>query len=74
LENRQLWATGRKADSPTLFAEIRQPSSDYLLIPSVSSETRKYVPIGFISKEVIANNLVMFVPDAGLFHFGVLSS
>ena len=66
--------TRRKADSPTLFAEIRQPSSDYLLIPSVSSETRKYVPIGFISKEVIANNLVMFVPDAGLFHFGVLSS
>ncbi len=66
--------TRRKADSPTLFAEIRQPSSDYLLIPSVSSETRKYVPIGFISKEVIANNLVMFVPDAALFHLGVLSS
>lgn len=66
--------TRRKADSPTLFAEIRQPSSDYLLIPSVSSELRKYVPIGFISKEVIANNLVMFVPNAKLFHFGVLSS
>lgn len=66
--------TRRKADSPGLFAEIRQPSSDYLLIPSVSSETRKYIPIGFISKEVIANNLVMFVPNAALYHFGVLSS
>ena len=66
--------TRRKADSPALFAEIRQPSSDYLLIPSVSSELRKYVPIGFLSKEVVANNLVMFVPDAALFHFGVLSS
>jgi hypothetical protein len=66
--------TRRKADTPTLFAEIRQPASDYLLIPSVSSETRKYVPIGFISKEVIASNLVMFVPSAKLFHFGVLTS
>ncbi len=66
--------TRRKADSPGLFAEIRQPSSDYLLIPSVSSETRKYVPFGFIKKEVIANNLVMFVPEAGLYDFGVLSS
>jgi hypothetical protein len=66
--------TRRKAESPTLFAEIRQPSSDYLLIPSVSSETRKYVPIGFFSKEVIASNLVMFVPNAGVFHFGILSS
>jgi hypothetical protein len=66
--------TRHKADSPTLFAEIRQPSSDYLLIPSVSSETRKYVPIAFMSKAVIANNLVMFVPGAAHFHFGVLSS
>jgi hypothetical protein len=66
--------TRRKADSPTLFAEIRQPASDYLLIPSVSSESRRYVPIGFIPKEFIASNLVMFVPDAALFHFGVLSS
>ncbi|MGC2751317.1 MAG: type IIL restriction-modification enzyme MmeI, partial [Candidatus Acidiferrum sp.] len=66
--------TRRKADSPTLFAEIRQPSSDYLLIPSVSSETRKYVPIGFFPKDVIASNLVMFVPNAAPYHFGVLSS
>jgi hypothetical protein len=66
--------TRTKANSPTLFAEIRQPSSDYLLIPSVSSETRKYVPMSFIPKQVIANNLVMFVPGATEFQFGVLSS
>ena len=66
--------TKRKAEKPTLFAEIRQPSTSYLLIPSVSSETRKYVPIGFISKEVVANNAVMFVPEATHYQFGVLSS
>ncbi len=66
--------TRRKADEPTLFAEIRQPSRDYLLIPSVSSQSRKYVPIGFVSKKVVANNLVMFVPYAMLYHFGMLSS
>lgn len=67
-------ATRKKADQPTLFTEIRQPLSDYLLIPSVSSETRKYIPIAFVSKEVIASNLVMFVPDATPFHFGILTS
>lgn len=62
------------AGKPTLFGEIRQPKSDYLLVPSVSSETRKYIPIGFMPKTVIGSNLVLFVPDATLFHFGVLSS
>jgi hypothetical protein len=62
------------ADTPTLFGEIRQPSGDYLMIPSVSSENRKYIPLGFMPKTVIGSNLVLFVPDATLFHFGVLSS
>jgi len=66
--------TRRKADCPSLFAEIRQVSSDYLLIPSVSSELRKFIPLGFMSANVIANNLVMFVPGATHFHFGVLTS
>jgi len=66
--------TREKADEPALFAEIRQPDTAYLLIPSVSSETRIYVPLGFISSDVIANNLVMFVPDATTYHFGILSS
>jgi hypothetical protein len=68
-------ATTRElAKQPTLFGEIRQPDSDYLLIPSVSSESRQYIPIGFMPKNVIGSNLVLFVPDATRFHFGVLSS
>ncbi|PYV35849.1 MAG: SAM-dependent methyltransferase [Acidobacteria bacterium] len=66
--------TRELAKTPTLFGEIRQPENDYLLIPSVSSETRRYIPIGFMPKTVIGSNLVLFVPDATLYHFGVLSS
>ncbi len=62
------------AKTPTLFGEIRQPDNEYLLIPSVSSETRRYIPIGFMPKTVIGSNLVLFVPDATFYHFGVLSS
>ena len=56
------------------FAEIRQPERPYLLIPSVSSERRRYVPIGFMRPDVIASNLVLLVPGASLYHLGVLSS
>lgn len=67
-------ATVRKAEIPYLFDEIRHPETNYLLIPSVSSENRRYVPIGYLSKDVIASNLVMFVPNATLYHFGILTS
>lgn len=66
--------TRRTADTPTLFAVDAQPNTNYLLIPQVSSERRRYVPIGFMSPEIIASNLVFVVPDATLFHFGVLTS
>jgi len=66
--------TKNLANTPTLFGEIRQPESTYLLIPSVSSENRKYIPIGFMPKTIIGSNLVLFVPHARLYHFGVLSS
>lgn len=66
--------TQELAATPTLFGEIRQPESDYLLLPSVSSESRHYMPIGFMPKRVIANNLVFTVANAKLLHFGVLSS
>ena len=72
--NSQRETTRRLAQTPYLFGEIRQPASEYLLIPSVSSENRRYVPIGFFPPEVIASNLVMFVPNATLYHFGVLTS
>lgn len=66
--------TRELAATPTLFGEIRQPDGDYLLVPSVSSESRYYVPMGFMSKKVIANNLVFTVPNATLYHFGILNS
>ena len=59
---------------PSLFGEIRQPSSRYLLIPSVSSESRRYVPMGFMDPNVIATNLALMIPNATLHHFGILSS
>ena len=67
-------ATRKSADTPTLFQEIRQPDSNYLLVPSVSSERRQYVPIGFMDAETIATNLVHIIPSAGLYHFGILAS
>ncbi len=67
-------ATRKTAETPWLFQEARQPTSEYLLLPSVSSERRKYVPIGFIEPEVIASNLVHIIPGATLVHFAVLTS
>lgn len=66
--------TVQLAQLPALFAEIRQPSSDYLLIPSVSSEHRLYIPIGYLGKSVIASNAVFILPRATLFEFGILTS
>ncbi|MEI7731411.1 MAG: type IIL restriction-modification enzyme MmeI, partial [Verrucomicrobiota bacterium] len=62
------------AKQPTLFGENRQPASNYLLIPGVSSETRNYIPIGFLRPNIIASNAVSVVPDATLYHFAILTS
>jgi hypothetical protein len=67
-------ATQKSADTPTLFQEIRQPKSDYIIIPSVSTEKRRYIPIGFMDKDTIASNLVHIIPNATLYHFGILTS
>ncbi len=67
-------ATRKSADTPTLFQEVRQPESEYILVPRVSSEARKYVPIGFMTPDVIVNDSVQLIPGATLFHFGVLTS
>ena len=66
--------TKRLATTPQLFGEIRQPKTPYLLIPKVSSETRPYMPVGFMKPEVIANGSALIIPEATLYHFGVLSS
>ena len=67
-------ATKKLADTPTLFGEIRQPSTDYIIIPAHSSEKRKYIPIGFLSKDIICSNANLLMADASLYHFGVLTS
>ncbi len=67
-------ATRQKADTPTLFDEIREPQSDYIGLPTVSSENRKYIPIDFLSKNIIPGNKIYFLQNATVFHFGVLVS
>lgn len=67
-------ATRKKAEMPTLFDEPRCSDSDYIVVPEVSSERRKYIPMGFMSKDVICSNSIKFIPSATLYHFGILES
>lgn len=67
-------ATRDFAQYPYLFRQISQPNSDYLAIPEVSSERRNYIPIAFLSQNVICSNKIQFVPEATNYHFGVLQS
>jgi hypothetical protein len=67
-------ATRKLADFPTLFGEIRHPETDYLLVPSTSSERRKYIPIGFIDKNTISSNANLLIPNATRYEFGILTS
>ena len=67
-------ATRKWSNLPTLFMEDRQPNSNYLMIPVVSSEKRKYIPIVFLSKDVIANYSSLIIPNATLYLFGILTS
>lgn len=67
-------ATQRLASTPSLFGERRQPTTRYLLIPKVSSESRRYIPIGFVEPDVIATGSALVVPDATIYDFGILSS
>ncbi|MBR4311647.1 MAG: hypothetical protein IKT79_11515, partial [Akkermansia sp.] len=61
------------ADRPTLFRETKNPES-CVVIPEVSSERRDYIPIGFIDSATICTNLLQIIPDATLYHFGILTS
>lgn len=63
------------AATPTLFAQITQPAGvDYIIVPRHSSETRRYVPFGFVSANVIVNDAVQIIPNATIYDFGVLES
>ncbi len=66
--------TQKLAEAPHLFGEIRQPRSNYLLIPSVSSERRAFVPVGYFDAKVVVSNLAFALPNATHFHFGILNS
>ena len=67
-------ATQKLASFSTLFDEIRQPPTDYLLIPRTTSGDRKYVPLGFIDKNTIAGDRNLIIPNATIYEFGVLES
>ena len=68
-------ATRKLAQTPSLFGEIRQPEGKaYLLVPTTSSDARKYIPIGFLDSKIIASNATLIVPNASLYHFGILTS
>lgn len=67
-------ATNKLASVPSSFGEIRQPTVQYLGVPSVASERRTFIPMGFMSPATIASNLVLIVPNATHYHFGVMSS
>ena len=63
------------ADTPMLFAQITQPvGNPYIIVPRVSSERRRYVPIGFINGDTIASDAVQIIPDATIYEFGVMIS
>ena len=66
--------TVKIADTPTRFHVENMPNSNYILIPCHSSENRKYIPIGYVTPDVISSNATLLVTNSSLFHFGVLTS
>ena len=67
-------ATRLKADTPMLFDEIREPLSDYIALPTVSSGNRKYIPIDYLSSNIIPGNKLYFMQGADFYHFGIITS
>lgn len=67
-------ASTRDYPYPSLFRQVTQPTSDYVLIPGHTSENRNYIPFGFFARDTIIGNSCFSLPNATLFHFGVISS
>ena len=67
-------STKKFAEIPHLFAEIHQPKKNFIAIPKTSSENREYVPMDFLSAEIISTDALFIIPDADLFLFWVLES
>ncbi len=67
-------STLKLADTPTHFQTENMPLSTYIVLPETSSEKRKYIPIGFMTPDILCSNAVKLMPNATLYHFGVLTS
>lgn len=67
-------ATRKFAEFPMRFMELRQPTGNYILIPRHSSENRRYIPFGFLTPDMICGDANNMLPDASIFHFGVMIS
>ena len=67
-------ATRSLSKYPMLFGEIRQPKSDYILIPRVSSENRSHIPMGFFSPDNIVGDTCLAIENASIYHLGILQS
>ncbi|MCR5833893.1 MAG: methylase [Selenomonadaceae bacterium] len=66
--------TRSDAERPAEFQEIRQPTTNYILVPRHSSKRRKYIPMGYLNANMIAGDSTLVIPNATLYHFGVLTS
>lgn len=66
--------TVKLADKPTHFHVENMPNGNYIILPKVSSEKRRYVPMGFMTPDALSSDLVFIIPEASLYHFGVLTS
>lgn len=66
--------TRKLADKPTRFHVENMPTNNYIVVPEVSSEKRRYIPLGFMTPDIMCSNLVKLIPNATLYHFGVLTS
>ena len=66
--------TRKLAETPQLFAQLAQPTKDFIAVPKVSSERRRYIPIGFLHPNVIVGDKLYVVENVGIYHFGILTS
>jgi hypothetical protein len=67
-------STNKLAETPTRFQTENIPENTYIIIPETSSEKRRYIPIGFMSPQVLCSNALRLMPNATLYHFGILTS
>lgn len=66
--------TRKIAEKPTRFHVENMPKTNYIVVPEVSSERRRYIPFGFLFPDILCSNFVKLIPNATLYHFGVLTS